>query len=294
MTKKDTQLKGARIGVNKTYKLYINGKFTRTESGRIYKLKLANGETISPCRASKKDHRNAVQAARSAFGPWSKKTAYNRAQILYRIAEIMEARSAQLVKELISEGQSKSLANKILNNAIDTVVHYAGWADKYQQLFSSVNPVSAPYFNFSTCEPMGVIGCISKQEQAFSDLVGNICTTLSGGNTIVILAAENSPLSSITFAEILETSDVPGGVVNILTGKEEELWKAFSDHLDVNAIIHSFETISRRKALTISAANNIKRVIERRGLNWLSKESRSPYLIMDTQEIKTIWHPIAN
>ncbi len=277
--------------VAKTYKLYIGGKFPRTESGRSYKLKGPKGEYIANlCQASRKDFREAVIAARKAQGPWAAKTAYNRSQVLYRIAEILEGRKAQFLEELKQLGSSTSKAKKEVEDSIECLVHFAGWADKYQQIFSSVNPVASSHFNFSVCEPTEVIAAISPNENPLHGLCFLISICLAGGNSVVLLASEKAPQLAISFAEVLHTSDVPGGLVNILTGFEEELSAHFASHMDVNALVYAREDEKQSTSLEIASADNVKRYFHWGELE--AKISYSPYYIRDLQEIKTTWHPI--
>ena len=213
---------GTRVPVDKTYKIYIGGKFPRTESGRYFTLDDADGAVIANlCRGSRKDFRNAVVAARNAFDGWSASSAYLRGQILYRIAEMLEGRSDQFVAELALQGLSKRKAKKEVESSIDRLIYYAGWSDKYQQIFSAVNPVSSSHFNFSVLEPTGVVSVIAPDDTSLLGLVSNIAPVIVGGNTCVVLASEALPLCAISFAEVLHASDVPGGVVNILTGFRE-------------------------------------------------------------------------
>tara|TARA_B100000003_G_scaffold206935_1_gene223422 strand:+ start:5856 stop:6719 length:864 start_codon:yes stop_codon:yes gene_type:complete len=282
-----------RINVQKTYKLYIDGKFPRTESGRYIKWQSPKDSSIvNICRGSRKDFRNSVVAARTAVNGWSGKTAYNRSQIIYRIAEMLEGRREQFIAELAMQGSTKSQAEKEINFSIDRLIYYAGWADKYQQIFSRVNPVSIPYFNFTIPEPTGVVAAIASNESSLLGLVSIIAPALSGGNTIVILASESKPLCSISFAEVLHSSDVPDGVVNILTGQVEELLEHFSSHMDVNTIIYCGDNNKRIKTIKMNAALNVKRVILYSDKDLLKESSQDPYYILKTQETKTTWHPI--
>ena len=228
-----------RLEVLKTYKIYIGGQFPRTESGRYYDPKNAKGEALANiCLSSRKDLRNAVVAARKAFGGWAERAHFNRGQILYRIAEMLKGRKTQYVDELMKQGATKAAAEKEVDQATDLLVYYSGWADKYQQLFSSVNPVASSHFNFSALEPMGVVGIIAPQDTSLIGLVATIIPAITGGNTVVVLASEKLPLCAVTFAEVLNSSDVPGGVVNILTGKESELLDQFGSHMDINAVLY--------------------------------------------------------
>lgn len=282
----------SRLSVQKTYKIYIGGKFPRTESARYYQPK--NGKEVlgNICLSSRKDVRNAVVAARGAQEGWASKTAYNRSQILYRIAEMLEGRKAQFVEELMFQGSSIAKAEKEVSLSIDRLVYYAGWCDKYQQLFSSVNPVASSHFNFSMVEAVGVVGIIAPSNTSLLGLVSTIAPVIAGGNSCVVLASENLPLCSITFAEVLNTSDVPGGVVNILTGKQEELLSHFGTHMDVNAVVYCDDDKKAIKDLKENAALNVKRITLWNEHNWEKEEAQNPYLINDLQEVKTTWHPI--
>lgn len=277
-----------RLAVQKTYKLYIDGKFPRTESGRYYKLNDKNGKVIANiCRASRKDFRDAVVVARKAQGDWQKKSAFNKGQILYRIAETLETRRQQFVSALGLQGVSEAAAQKEVSAAVDMLVYYAGWSDKYQQVFSSVNPVESSHFNFSFPEPTGVVAAIESQQQGLLNLVSLMAPALAGGNSIIILAAEKFPLTAIDFAEVLNASDVPGGVVNILTGFSKELHSHFSSHMDVNAIVYAGNDSTELKTIQTNAAGNVKRVVVVRNI-----AEESPYRIMELQEVKTTWHPV--
>lgn len=283
----------ARVAVEKTYKIYIGGKFPRTESGRFFPLNDKDGNVIANvCRGSRKDFRNAVVAARSAFDGWSSASAYLRGQVLYRIAEMLEGRQEQFVTELMLQGVSKGKAKKEVEQSIDRLIYYAGWSDKYQQIFSSVNPVNSSHFNFSVLEPTGVVSIIAPDDSGLLGLVSNIAPAIVGGNTCVVLASESMPLCAVSFAEVLHSSDVPGGVVNILTGFRDELTGQFASHMDVNAIVFTDAGVAR--AVQDKAADNLKRVIDRANTNWDKGGAQSPYLIQDLQEVKTTWHPIGS
>lgn len=284
-----------RLEILKTYKIYIGGKFPRTESGRYYMAENANKEVLANvCLSSRKDFREAVVAARNAQGDWASKVAFNRGQILYRIAEMLEGRKAQFIDELIKQDATKEDAQNEVLLSIDRLIYYAGWCDKFQQLYSAVNPVASSHFNFSVPEPTGVVSIIAPQNTSLLGLVSVIAPVIAGGNTCVVLASYNKPLSSITFAEVLATSDVPGGVVNILTGKVSELASYFADHMDVNSVIFCEDDADKQKMIQEKASLNLKRVVLYNKINWLTDNGQSPYLIMDTQEIKTTWHPIEN
>ncbi len=282
-----------REDIKKTYKLYIGGKFPRTESGRYIKWVDANNKgAVNICRGSRKDFRNAMVTARDAFSGWCSRTAYNRSQILYRIGEILEGRRSQFMDELILQGSSKKEAGNEINQSIDRLIYYAGWADKYQQIFSRVNPVASSYFNFSYPEPTGVVSALAPNNSSLIGLVSIVAPIIAGGNTVVVLASEEKPLCSITFAEVLHTSDVPGGVVNILTGYRSELLDHFSSHMDVNAIIYCGDEPTEIKQVQENAALNVKRPIVYTDENWLSKNVQDPYRILNTLETKTTWHPV--
>jgi acyl-CoA reductase-like NAD-dependent aldehyde dehydrogenase len=282
----------SRIEVLKTYKIYIGGSFPRTESGRYYPL-IVNKKTVANmCLSSVKDFRNAVVAARNAQGGWSHKTAYNRCQILYRIAEVLEGRKAQFVSELELQGISKAKAEKEVDLSIDRLIYYAGWCDKYTQLHSTVNPVSGSFFNFSVPEPMGVISVYAPQQSGLLGLITQIASIIAGGNTCVVLASEQLALCAVTFSEVLATSDVPGGVVNILTGNQSELLTQFAAHKDVNAILYCGNESEMIAKIQDLAIENLKRVVLREDSDYFDEKHESPYLIYDFQETKTTWHPI--
>ncbi len=284
-----------RLEVLKTYKIYIGGQFPRTESGRYYVAKNKNGmQLANVCLSSRKDFRDAVGSARNAFGGWSAKAAFNRGQILYRIAEMLEGRKAQFIDELMKQDATTAQAEKEVNTSIDRLIYYAGWCDKFQQVYSSVNPVASSHFNFSVPEPTGVVSIIAPQDSSLLGLVSVIAPVIAGGNTCIVLASESKPLCAVTLAEVINSSDVPSGVVNILTGKPNELVKYFADHMDVNAMIYCENDIEIKKIIQEKASLNVKRVILYDKIKWNSDEAETPYFIMDTQEIKTTWHPIEN
>jgi acyl-CoA reductase-like NAD-dependent aldehyde dehydrogenase len=285
--------KAERLKVLKTYKLYIGGAFPRTESGRYFTLKDAQGNALANmCTGSRKDFRNAVVAARAAFEKWQGKSAYNRSQILYRIAEMLEARSAQFVDELIQQGSAQAQAEAEVHAAVDRLVYYAGWCDKYQQLFSSVNPVNTSHFNFSVLEPTGVVSIVAPLESGLLGLVSVIAPVIAGGNTCIALASETKPLCAITFSEVLNDSDLPGGIVNILTGFRKELLSHMSTHMDVNMVIYTGTDEKQIQLIKENATLNVKRVVVYNDTNWLNESSQNPYRISDAQEVKTTWHPI--
>ena len=285
-----------RLNVRKTYKLYINGEFPRTESGRFYPVVGKGGELLAnACRGSRKDLRNAVVAARKAFGGWSGKTAYNRGQILYRIAEVCEARSEELASELRQHGSSAADARREIEAIIDRWVYYAGWSDKYTQIFGSVNPVAGPYYNFTVPEPTGVVGVVAPEEPALLGLISRIAPAIVGGNTVVAITSESRPLPAITLAEAFETSDVPPGVINLISGLKTELVPWLVSHMDVNAIDTTGVANDALLKVQQAAAENVKRVVhfDGGGIGWDDeRRSQSPYAIFEFQESKTVWHPM--
>jgi len=284
-----------RLEVLKTYKIYIGGQFPRTESGRYYIATNNKGEQFANvCLSSRKDFRDAVVAARNAFKGWSAKAAFNRGQVLYRMAEMLEGRKAQFIEELIKQDSPKARAQKEVILSIDRLIYYAGWCDKYQQIFGTVNPVASSHFNFSVPEPTGVVAAIASQEDSLIGLVSVIAPVIAGGNTCIILASEAKPLCAVSFAEVINSSDVPGGVVNILTGKPSELFSQFASHMDVNAVVYCGNDDLAQKEIHQKAAGNVKRVLAYKDVNWSGEKGQSPYYILDLQEIKTTWHPIEN
>ena len=291
-----------RLEVLKTYKLYIGGQFPRTESGRYYVATNGKGEKLANvCLGSRKDFRDSISATRAAFGGWSGRAAFNRGQIIYRIAEMLEGRKAQFIDELIKQDSTRAQAETEVNLAIDRLIYYSGWCDKFQQLFSSVNPVASSHFNFSVPEPTGVVAAIAPQNDlpagrqgSLLGLVSIIAPIIAGGNTCTILASFSKPLCAVTFAEVLNSSDLPGGVVNILTGKVSELVSFFADHMDVNATVYCENDEAIKAMIKEKSAANVKRIVLYDKVKWASNEGQSPYFIMDLQEIKTTWHPVEN
>ena len=284
-----------RLEVLKTYKIYIGGQFPRTESGRYYVATNSKNENLANvCLGSRKDFRDAVEKARSAFGGWSGRAAFNRGQILYRIAEMLEGRKAQFIDELMKQDSSRVQAEKEVNLCIDRLIYYSGWCDKFQQLYSSVNPVASSHFNFSVPEPTGVVAAIAPQNDSLLGLVSVIAPIIAGGNACIVLASTAKPLCAVTFAEVLNSSDLPGGVVNILTGKVAELAPFFADHMDVNATVFCEADAATQKMIKEKSALNVKRVVLYDKVKWTDATGQSPYFIMDLQEIKTTWHPIEN
>ena len=282
----------SRLAIQKTYKLYIGGKFPRSESGRFYAINDSKGNLIANmCLASRKDFRNAVVIARNAQSSWANSSALNKGQILYRIAEMLEGRKEQFIAELIAQGETAENAKTEVLLAIDRLVYFAGWSDKYQQFFSCINPVSSAHFNFSVLEPVGVVAVIAPEKQSLLGLISVIAPAIVGGNTVIVLASESKPLSAISFAEVLNSSDVPGGVVNILTGKKEELVNQFASHMDVNSIIYCGTDEQLILSISELASKNVKRTTFYKKNDWASASCESPYFIEKTQEVKTTWHP---
>ncbi len=286
----------SRLDVKKTYKLYIGGKFPRSESGRYLPAKSASGEHLDNySHASRKDFRDAVVAARAAEGGWSKATAYNRGQILYRAAEMLQNRAAELVTEIArSTGVNPAAAKREVTLAIDRLVHFAGWTDKYQQVFGSVNPVASSHFNFTTPEPVGVVTVLAPDEPSLVALVSLIAPVILSGSTVIVVASEKYPLPAVTFSEILATSDLPGGVVNLLTGKRAELVPHIASHMDVNAIVDGAGDVALSAQLQGGSAVNLKRYANRAlaAKEWFTAKGEDAYAILDAVEFKTAWHPI--
>ena len=281
-----------RLPVLKTHKVYVGGKFPRSESGRFDRALAPDGTPIANiCRCSRKDVRDAVTAARAAQAGWAGRTAYNRGQILYRIAEMLEGRNAQFEALLAAGGTTPDEAAAEVQAAVDRLVHYAGWTDKFQQVFSSVNPVATSHFNFSILEPMGVIGVLAP-ESPLLGLTSAVAPAIAGGNTTVVLVTGSQPLPATTFGEVLNSSDVPGGVVNILTGRRDEMLAPLAAHRDVDALLLCSPDPDVARSAEIEAVHNLKRVAVRPHEDWT--DVQSPYEITDLQEVKTTWHPIGS
>ncbi len=284
------------LPVKKTYKLYIGGNFVRSESGRYLPARSAGGGHLdNVCHASRKDFRDAVVAARAAQEGWAKKSAYLRGQILYRAAEMLQNRAAELTAEIArSTGLSPARARREVTLAIDRLVHFAGWTDKFTQLFGTVNPVATSHFNFTTPEPTGVVVVLTPDEPSLLPLVSLLLPVILSGNTAVVLASERFPLPAVTFSEILATSDLPGGVVNLLTGRRAELAPHFASHMDVNAIVDGAGDPALSATLQGGTAINLKRYAARSltPADWFTRKAEDPYWILDTIEFKTAWHPI--
>ncbi len=288
-----TKGQDVRVGVRKTYKLYIGGSFPRSESGRSYPVSSAAGEFLAnAAQASRKDVRDSVKAARAAVAGWAGATAYNRGQILYRIAEMLDGRRAQFVDEVRAcEGVGKTTAQSSVDTAIDRWIWYAGWSDKVAQVYGNANPVAGPYFNLTIPEPTGVVGIIAPPESSLLGLVSMVAPAIVTGNTCVVLASEDRPLPAITLAEVLATSDLPGGVVNLLTGRVAETAPWLASHMDVNAIdLTGVADEALATELQIAAAENLKRVLRPASVpDW----EADPGLVrlLAFLEPKTVWHP---
>ncbi|MFF4538791.1 aldehyde dehydrogenase family protein [Streptomyces aureus] len=280
-----------RLSVFKTYKLYVGGKFPRSESGRVYEVTDSKGKWLANApQSSRKDARDAVVAARKAFGGWSGATAYNRGQILYRVAEMLEGRKEQFVREVAdAEGLSKAKAAAVVDATIDRWVWYAGWTDKIAQVVGGGNPVAGPYFNLSSPEPTGVVTVLAPQDSSFLGLVSVIAPVIATGNTVIVIASEKSPLPALSLGEVLATSDLPGGVVNVLSGRTAEIAAPLAAHQDVNAIDLAGADEVLAKELEIAAADNLKRVLRPQAVDY----ARTPGTERMTAflETKTVWHP---
>ncbi|MFG1669670.1 aldehyde dehydrogenase family protein [Streptomyces sp. Y7] len=289
--KNDKTERAERLSVFKTYKLYVGGKFPRSESGRVYEVTDSKGNWLANAPlSSRKDARDAVVAARKAFGGWSGATAYNRGQILYRIAEMLEGRREQYVREVAdAEGLSKSKAAAQVDAAIDRWVWYAGWTDKIAQVVGGGNPVAGPFFNLSSPEPTGVVAIVAPQESSFLGLVSVLAPVIATGNTAIVVASEKSPLPALSLGEVLATSDLPGGVVNVLSGRTAEIATPLAAHQDVNAIDLAGADENLAKELEIAAADNLKRVLRPQPVD----HAATPGIDRMTAflETKTVWHP---
>jgi len=284
-------MSGERLPVKRTAKLFIGGTFPRSESGRSYEVVAHDGRPLAhAAQASRKDLRDAVVAARAAQPAWAGTTAYNRGQILYRVAELMEGRRAQFVSELADVGATDP--DRGVSAAIDRWVWYAGWADKVAQVLGGTNPVAGPYFNFTVPEPTGVVGIVAPGEQSLLGLVSRLAPAIVSGNTVVVLASETAPLPAVSLAEVLATSDVPAGVVNILTGVTAELVPWLASHMDVNAIDATGVRGDQLGEVEELAAENVKRVHRGPEADPFSDAAQSPYEITALMEFKTVWHPI--
>ena len=285
----------SRLPITKTPKVYVGGAFIRSESARTFPLKDAAGNfyaNIPQC--TRKDLRNAVEAAAKAGPGWAKRTPYNRGQIIYRLAEMLEARKADMADALAIGGASKAATAKEITATIDRLIYYAGWADKYEQVLGNVNPVASPHFNFTVTEPMGIVGILAPEEAPLLALMSLIAPAITSGNTVVALASTAQPYPAIVLGEMLATSDLPGGVVNLLTGYRKEMVPTFATHTHLRAIA-GVANADERKALKLGAAESVKRVKLMKAeepVDWFSDKAQSLYELRDTLEFKTIWHPI--
>jgi acyl-CoA reductase-like NAD-dependent aldehyde dehydrogenase len=283
------------LPITKTPKCYVGGAFIRSESGRVFPMNNASGSffaNIPLC--SRKDLRNAVEAAAKAGPSWAARNAYNRGQILYRLAEMLEARALEMTEAILLGGASKKEAEREVRTSIDRIVHYAGWTDKFQALLGSVNPVASPHFNFTVTEPMGIIGIIAPDEAPLLALLSLVMPAITSGNTVVALASSTQPYPSVLLGEMLATSDLPGGVVNLLTGRRDELIPTFATHAHLRGLA-AVGNLEERKALQIGAADSVKRlklISSEVSTNWFSGNVQGLYEIRDHLEAKTTWHPI--
>jgi acyl-CoA reductase-like NAD-dependent aldehyde dehydrogenase len=285
----------SRLPITKTPKCYVGGAFIRSESGRVYAINDASGSFFANIpQCTRKDLRNAIESAAKAGPGWAKRTAYNRGQILYRLGEMLEARSREMMEALHLGGAKEKDASREVTATIDRLLHYAGWADKYEQLLGNVNPVASPHFNFTVTEPMGIIGVIAPDDAPLLALVSLIAPAITSGNAVVALASSTQPYPSILLGEMLATSDLPGGVVNLLTGHRSELLPTFATHEHLRAlsgVAHAEE----RKTLKLGAAESVKRVKLHKAesqIDWFADSTQGLYEIRDLIEFKTTWHPI--
>ncbi len=284
-----------RLPITKTPKVYVGGAFIRSESARVYPLKDAAGNfyaNIPQC--TRKDLRNAVEAAAKAGPGWAKRTAYNRGQILYRLGEMLEARAAEMAEAIMIGGASKAVAAREVEASVDRLIYYAGWTDKYEQVLGNVNPVAAPYFNFTVTEPMGIVGVLAPEEAPLLALVSLVAPAITSGNTVVALASTAQPYPAILLGEMLATSDLPGGVVNLLTGFRKEMVPTFATHTHLRALVGVADA-EERKALALGAADSIKRLSftkTEEPTDWFADAVQSVYAVRATLEFKTTWHPI--
>lgn len=285
----------ARLPITKTPKVYVGGAFIRSESARTYPIKDPAGQFFANVpQCTRKDLRNAVEAAAKAGPGWARRTPYNRGQIIYRLGEMLEARRADMADALAVGGATKAAAAREIAATVDRLVHYAGWADKFEQVLGSVNPVASPHFNFTVTEPMGIIGILAPEEAPLLALVSLVAPAITGGNTVVALASTSRPYPAIVLGEMLATSDLPGGVVNLLTGFRKELVPTFATHTHLRAIA-GVANADERKALKLGAAESIKRVHLRKAeepFDWFADAAQGLYELRDHLEHKTTWHPI--
>ena len=285
----------ARLPVTKTPKAYVGGAFIRSESGRTFAIKDADGNFFANIpQCTRKDLRNAVEAAAKAGPGWAKRTAYNRGQILYRLGEMIEARRDEMIEAHVVLGGPKALVTKAVDASVDRLIHYAGWADKYEQVLGNTNPVASPHFNFTVTEPMGVVGIIAPDLPPLLPLISLFVPAIVSGNTVVALASEKLPYPAIVLGEMLATSDLPGGVVNILTGFRKEIVPTMATHTHLRAVV-GVANADERKAIKLGAAESVKRVKLLKAeepIDWLSDKAQGLYEIRNTLEFKTTWHPI--
>jgi acyl-CoA reductase-like NAD-dependent aldehyde dehydrogenase len=282
-----------RLAVQKTYKLFIGGKFARGENGRVIAARDGHGNVLANyARASRKDFRDAVRAARSAIPGWTKYSPYLRGQILYRAAEMLEGRRLELENELARGDRSGTGARREVTATIDRLVYYAGWTDKFSQILGSVNPVATSHFNFTIPEPTGVVVALTPDAPALLGLVSVIAPIIAAGNSVIALASTANALAPLTFSEIIATSDLPPGVFNLLAGDRNELAPHFASHMDVNAIVDGSGDDKIGEELQAGSAINVKRYVRRGVGNYFVRDAENPYWILDTVEMKTAWHPI--
>ncbi|HYP17310.1 MAG TPA: aldehyde dehydrogenase family protein, partial [Opitutus sp.] len=278
----------------KTPKVYVGGAFIRSESARVFPVNDAAGRFFANIpQCTRKDLRNAVEAAAKAGPGWAKRTPYNRGQILYRLGEMLEARRAEMLEAMVTFGCERARAAKAVDLSVDRLIYYAGWADKYEQVLGNVNPVAAPYFNFTVTEPMGVVGVIAPDLPPLLPLISLVAPAIVSGNTVVAVASEKMPYPAILLGEMLATSDLPGGVVNVLTGYRKELVPTFATHTHLRAIVGAVNGADR-KALELGAAESVKRthLLDADETDWFADAAQSLYAIRETLEFKTVWHPI--
>ena len=285
----------ARLPITKTPKCYVGGAFIRSESGRVTALNDSRGNFFANIpQCTRKDLRNAVEAAAKAGPGWAKRSGYNRGQILYRLAEMIEARSGEMAQAIVLGGASDAQAAKEVTASIDRLIHYAGWADKYEQLLGNVNPVASPHFNFTVTEPMGIVGVIAPDDAPLLALVSLIAPAITSGNVVVALASQTQPYPAIVLGEMLATSDLPGGVVNLLTGQRSDLIPTFATHEHLRAISGAANAADRQQ-LKLGAADSVKRVHLRKAeeaMDWFADDAQGLYEIRNLIEFKTTWHPI--
>lgn len=285
-----------RLQVRKTYKLFIGGNFVRSESGRSLPAQSPSGQLLDNfCQASRKDLRDAIAAARAAGGGWARKSAYLRGQILYRAAEMLEARANAMTEEIArSTGVAAAEARAEVDLAVDRLVYFAGWTDKFTQVFGAVNPVATPHFNFSIPEPTGVVAVLAPEEPSLLPVISLAAPVVLTGNSAVVIASDKFPLAALTLAEILATSDLPGGVINLLAGRQAELLPHLAGHKDINAIVNASGGEEADRTLQGGTAINLKRYAARhlKAEDWFTDAAEDPYWMADTVEIKTAWHPI--